>query len=741
MFVSLLFFVEMAAADPIGCVDPAPPRFAPAESDWTGGWTLRWTAPEGAESELQRATSRHPDWITVMDWSVTESYLDPLETVRDADELHIGYRVRSRIGSAPPGPWTMFEIMPFAAPPNAPRVRVATWDEAGTAIQLDWELLQSAYEVGGTRSEPGGRNVVDLGWQGVGVTRLTDRTADPAKHYTYVLRLRDGAGRMAADTASITVPAASAGRKASWLRGWYDSGAHLRWEAPEGAGVSARVDVLGDDGTWSPASCWLSEDVTETSVPMSGHHTYRITTRTRRGVEATSESIQIYDPWSPVLPEPPIWSDEPGLGWDRSWTTVTLPFGADRTDLEVKVQHATDGVTFADRSPWIPVKRGYFEDVHADPSGSNWYRLIARTRVGIESDPAASAVLEVPGQDQVPTSPEIFAGWNTAGTAVAVSWAPARDGVEIQVQRSRWRSGEYSDVSGWLPSGAHGWTDTSNDGKQDVAYRLVARSAAGTGRPSATGFVQAVNQPPDSVGWLRATWNRSGTAVMLKWTDYAHRTELGYALDRSDDGGVTWTSITAASDPWVDGDGTFSAMDSAAPQGVPLVYRIVATTPDGTASPDPPRASVQPATATPSPPTWVRGHWLQDHAVRLRWEPAEYGLEWQVERSGDGRTWVPLHAAGRTTSTWPSATVTPTRPPRSATASACATPRAWRARTARSSRWCRSPDHRDRKAKPPRTSRFASRAPSSCSERAPPRCPQRANANTFGAAGVELGPN
>ncbi len=625
---------------------PAAPSFLPASGSATAGWSLSWTIDaRTTEVTVQRSTPARPRWTTALAWSAATAMADaPL-----ASDTAVTYRIRARNAVGSQSGWSVLRLPAASAAPEAPRPTLAAWNAAGTLVELAWALGRAGDQVGVTRADRTAGTTTDLGWQAAGATGMTDSGASPASALVYTLRLRDAAGTEASRTASASVTPISAAMAATSLSASHDGQtASLSWHMSSIAALEPCVELQAADGSYSELSGWLPAGTTSWSEAVTGNRTYRVKTRTRPGVMAASSSVTAYDP--AVAPEPPAW-DDPVDGWNEAWTAISLSWAVTRADLEVRVQRSLDGASFSAASAWLAAGTSAWEDDDAslDPTITTYYRLHVRTSAGVTSSAASAPVLSVEGTSAVPDAPAITsADWNALRTKVVVRWAPVRSGVEVKVQRAPVSTGVYADVSGWIASTTTECDDTGAPATTEALYRTVARNAAGTeGTPSDAVYLAAIDAVPDPAEWVAAAWDATGTSVTLRWMDRSGREELSYSVERSADGGASWTTAVTSAGVTVAEDGSYAGTDTGAPSGVALSYRAIATTPGGVTTASPAVATAPAAGTAPSAPAWETAAWNLSGAVpgvELIWTWPEYGLSWKIQRKTGASAWTDLHA-------------------------------------------------------------------------------------------------
>src|SRR5438128_6589429 len=130
-------------------------------------------------------------------------------------------------------------------------------------------------------------------------------------------------------------------------------------------------------------------------------------------------------------------------------------------------------------------------------------------------------------------------------------------------------------------------------------YRVSAINSVGTGSPSSIASATTLAVAPSSRSGLAAT-AVSSSQINLSWAppaDNGGSAITGYKIERSTDGGITWTALVANT-----GSAMTTYSDTALSHTTAYTYRVSAINSVGTGSPSS-TASATTLTAAPSPPT------------------------------------------------------------------------------------------------------------------------------------------
>jgi len=225
------------------------------------------------------------------------------------------------------------------------------------------------------------------------------------------------------------------------------------------------------------------------------------------------------------------------------------------------------------------------------------YRVFAVNSYG-DSDPSNGDCTAIPATPTNLTA-------NIANGAVDLTWtdnSSVEDGVEVQ----RAAQGEAWAVIATLPANATGYHDASLS--PDVMYTYFVRAQRDGGTSGASNTVQAlvVTAPPAAPGPVDALPYGSN-AVAVYWSANSSN-ETGYRIERSTDGGATWSDAGSAGR----GETSFADFGGLVSEQA-VCYRVVALNQIG----ESPASSVD-CTTPPAGPTNLTAT-LGDGTVELTW--------------------------------------------------------------------------------------------------------------------------
>src|SRR5207245_2064168 len=157
--------------------------------------------------------------------------------------------------------------------------------------------------------------------------------------------------------------------------------------------------------------------------------------------------------------------------------------------------------------------------------------------------------------------------------------------------------------------------DTGLTHTTTYAYRVSAINSVGTGSPSSTASATTLAVAPSSPSALTATV-ASSSQINLSWTspaDNGGSAISGYMVERSTDGGTTWTTLVANT-----GSTATSYSDTGLTRSTTYAYRVYAINSVGTNSPSN-TASATTLAVAPSPPTGLAATAPSSSQLDLTW--------------------------------------------------------------------------------------------------------------------------
>src|SRR5207245_1287370 len=275
------------------------------------------------------------------------------------------------------------------------------------------------------------------------------------------------------------------------------------------------------------------------------------------------------------------------------------------------------------------------------------YRVSAINSVGssLPSNNASATTLAV-----APSPPMGLAATAVSSSQISLSWtAPNNGGSAItgyKIERSTDDGTTWSTLVANTGSTATTYSDTGLTHTTTYTYRVSAINSVGTGSPSSTTSATTFAAAPSPPSALTAT-AVSSSQVTLSWTapaDNGGSAITGYKIERSTDGGTTWSTLVANT-----GSSAAGYSDTGLARKTTEADRVSAINCVGTGSPSS-TTSATTFAAAPSPPSALTATAVSSSQVTLSWTaPADNGgsaiTAYKVERSTDGgTTWSTLVA-------------------------------------------------------------------------------------------------
>jgi fibronectin type 3 domain-containing protein len=280
-----------------------------------------------------------------------------------------------------------------------------------------------------------------------------------------------------------------------------------------------------------------------------------------------------------------------------------------------------------------------FADSGLTPSTTYTYRIFASNSAG--DSPASSTTNAI----TAPPTPPGLTATVSGSTRINLTWTDVTGETSYRVERSE-NSGVTWTVAGTNIADATSFSDVGLTASTTYSYRVFATNSGGDSAPATV----TATMPPPPPATITATVV-SSTRVDLTWADVTG--ETGYRIDRSTNGGTTWTSIATRAQNVV----TYS--DTTVQPLTTYLYQVVATSAAGASAPSPTASATTPAdtTAPTTPGTLTASPGKKK--VALRWGASTdqggsglVGYEIWRSTTGTAGTFVKIATAGATTTTY-----------------------------------------------------------------------------------------
>ena len=245
---------------------------------------------------------------------------------------------------------------------------------------------------------------------------------------------------------------------------------------------------------------------------------------------------------------------------DSQNTVRWTPKAPNLPNTNIIVQRSVNGAAFSHYKT-LPATASSFVDTTTLAGNSHRYRV--RTEYGDKYSSWTTSGTTY----NTPTAPSITNVVRNSDTKYTISFktnAPSRTGTYTLIERYTGSSGAWAQIAKVSPT-ATSYIDRGTTTNNHYRYRV--RTVYGN---AYSGYVTSdvYSNTPAKPSNVRAAKN-ADNSVTVSWTDNA-RTETGFSLQRSQDAGATWVTVTSS----ISYNST-SYTDTAAPGGS-LSYRVEA---------------------------------------------------------------------------------------------------------------------------------------------------------------------
>ncbi len=596
--------------------------------------TLAWT--DNANNETGYAVDRSTDggatWVNVTSALPADSasYVDP--TVQRG--ITYTYRVAATNATGQAFSNTA-SILLVSAPTN---VAVAgTGTSQATVTFTDTATNETGFVVGRSTDGVTWTTVTASPLPALAGTGAVGTFVDPTPPTGVALQYRAGATKgldIAWSTSvGITILAAPTNLTATATPDGQPT-AVLTWVDHTGGTAPQTVQRSTDGGaTWvdvaTPAAgvtTW-----TDPNAAFGSTYTYQVGVAGSAGMawSAPASVLMLAAPGAPTL-------TSLGTGIQVTWTDAST------NETGFVVERSADGGTSWTTLSTSPAlagsgTNGDYIDATAT-AGSTWtYRVGAVNGTIVRYSPAVSLALVA--------APSNLNAAAANGPAVSLTWAnPAgSSATSLVVQRTADSGATWADVA-TLPATDTAYTDTTVTTNTTYGYRVVAHDAVSSAASNVATVILV--SPPTGVTLTSTQPTATTFAVTVGWVDTA-TAESGYVVERSSDGGVTWTTLGTTLPAIAGAGSTGTYVDPTATEGT-LTYRVGAVNGLQVAYSGPVSITLVAA------PTGLALAGGVNGSVILTWtDNATTETSYLVERSTDGgTTWNTTATLAANTVTW-----------------------------------------------------------------------------------------
>ena len=598
---------------------PATPTGVSATAISSTAIDVIWTASSGATSyRIERSINGGTSWMSA-GTALVSPYHDTGLTVATT----YAYRVTATNSGGDSNPSGTATATTLVDPPAAP-TGVTASAVSSTQVDVAWAASGGATGYRIERSTNGGSS-----WGTAGTTPTTvfnDSGRAPDTQYWYrVFATNSGGDSLPSGVVTATTPPGAPSPPAGVTATTFSSSAiDITWTASASA-TSYRVERSADAGaSWVEAVTTGTTSFRDSGLAASTTYGYRVVA-TNAGGDSSPSSTATATTFPPAPPAPAGVSAT-GI----SSTRIDVTWSASGGATGYRAERSADGGgswtvagTTANRA---------FSDTGLAPSTTYVYRIVA-TNSGGDSPPSVTATattLQAP-----PAAPASLTATVVSSTAIDLAWQASTGATGYRVERSA--NGGASWTIAGITSGATTLSDTGLTPATTYIYRVIASNAGGDSAPSATATASTQVAPPATPTGLTAT-AVSSTQINTVWQASAGAT--GYRLERSSNGGSSWTTAgTTAST---------SLNDAGLTASTTYVYRVIGTNAGGESAPSS-TATATTLVTPPAVPTGLSASAASSTQINLTWQASAGATGYRVERSTDGgASWA---TAGTSTAT------------------------------------------------------------------------------------------
>jgi fibronectin type 3 domain-containing protein len=448
---------------------------------------------------------------------------------------------------------TVIDQPPTVAAPAAASLNPVTGTAASlSALGADDTGESSLTYTWSVQSEPAGAMNPMFSANGTNAAKNTTATFYQAGSYTFQATITDPAGLTTTSSVTIAVNQTATSLDIN------PENATL----PDNAGqqfIASACDQFGSAMASQPSFSWSLDGIGTLdatgmySAPTSGSGSATVTASvaTTGSVPASSATMSataaITVISGPSLTAAAISSSQVKLSW-------TDP----ATETGYRVLRSTNGGAWSQIASLTSTSTAYTDTSLS--AGSTYDYLVQGYNPGGSSNSNQASVTFAP------KAPGGLSAKTFSSSQINLSWSDVTGETGFKVERSL-------DKVNWTPAGATtanvtAFQDTGLSPATRYYYRVRASNTGGDSAPSSTVNATTLPVPPAAPSTLSAV-TTSPAQVNLSWTDNSNN-EQGFRIQRSGDGGNTWSQIGQA------GANATTFSDTRASHGTTYWYRVYA---------------------------------------------------------------------------------------------------------------------------------------------------------------------
>jgi titin len=555
--------------------------------------TLSWAAVTGASTYEVEQSTDGTTWNSL--GSTAGTSLD--DTTLSSGTTYY-FRIQTSNATGSSAYVTATNVLTQPVTPALVAVASVTVNQIG----ISWSVSAGATGYTIQRSS-NGTTWNTVGTTGAGVANWVDTGVTAATHYYYHVNAENPSGT-SAYSSTLSAETTTVAPSTPTVNGSVANHITVSWTAVAGA-TSYSVERTTDGTNWTVAGTSATTTLVDGGLSSGTTYTYRVRALDDGGYSGYGASANVI-----TLPDEPdrlVVTGQSISVVNLSWTAVT---GA----TSYSVERSGDGTNW---SVLGTTATNSLTDTELASGTEYFYRVRASNASGVSGYAPQEEILTAPD------CPATLVANPSAPTAVALQWMAVTGADEYEIQRSITGSNNWATIATVTDAT---FVDDTVDPVTAYSYRV--RAVNSTAPSDYTAIASATTPPVPIVITAPSNVTFSGTTATgttISWQDNSDNEE-GFAVQRSDDGGVTWnTMVQTQADVTSYNDPTLTA-------GVTYEYRVEGVAQIWTS----PLTDVASVTTQPGAPSGVTITAISSNRLDVSWQAVSGTTSYQVERSADG---------------------------------------------------------------------------------------------------------